>query len=106
MDQPSDPITAAILVIGDEILSGRTKDKNIGTIADFLTAAGIDLPVRIGAAGPAKLQTMIRFAIACGVGPSLRVLQRRARDLTRLVPVLEVAARGIGRELARTAEFR
>ncbi|AYO82746.1 competence/damage-inducible protein A [Methylobacterium brachiatum] len=43
MDQPSDPITAAILVIGDEILSGRTKDKNIGTIADFLTAAGIDL---------------------------------------------------------------
>ncbi|SDM42223.1 molybdenum cofactor synthesis domain-containing protein [Methylobacterium phyllostachyos] len=43
MDQPSESITAAILVIGDEILSGRTKDKNIGTIADFLTAAGIDL---------------------------------------------------------------
>src|ERR1700712_5718332 len=43
MDQPSDPITAAILVIGDEILSGRTKDKNIGPLADFLTAAGIDL---------------------------------------------------------------
>jgi len=43
MDQPSDSFTAAILVIGDEILSGRTKDKNIGTIADFLTAAGIDL---------------------------------------------------------------
>ena len=37
------PITAAILVIGDEILSGRTKDKNIGTIADFLTGLGIDL---------------------------------------------------------------
>jgi len=30
-------------VIGDEILSGRTKDKNIGTIADYLTAIGIDL---------------------------------------------------------------
>ncbi|MGH1591074.1 competence/damage-inducible protein A [Methylobacterium phyllosphaerae] len=43
MTQPSDSVTAAILVIGDEILSGRTKDKNIGTIADFLTAAGIDL---------------------------------------------------------------
>ena len=36
-------MTAAILVIGDEILSGRTKDKNIGTIADYLTAIGIDL---------------------------------------------------------------
>ena len=36
-------ITAAILVIGDEILSGRTKDKNIGHIADYLTAIGIDL---------------------------------------------------------------
>ena len=28
---------------------------------------------------------MIKFAIACGVGPSLRVLQRRARDVTKLV---------------------
>ncbi len=36
-------VTAAILVIGDEILSGRTKDKNIGYIADILNAAGIDL---------------------------------------------------------------
>jgi molybdenum cofactor synthesis domain-containing protein len=36
-------ITAAVLVIGDEILSGRTKDKNIGYIADFLTDVGIDL---------------------------------------------------------------
>jgi molybdenum cofactor synthesis domain-containing protein len=43
MSQPSESVTAAILVIGDEILSGRTKDKNTGTIADFLTAAGIDL---------------------------------------------------------------
>lgn len=40
---PPQPVTAAILVIGDEILSGRTKDKNIGTIADHLTAIGIDL---------------------------------------------------------------
>lgn len=38
-----EPVRAAILVIGDEILSGRTKDKNIGTIADHLTAIGIDL---------------------------------------------------------------
>lgn len=36
-------VTAGLLVIGDEILSGRTKDKNIGTIADHLTAIGIAL---------------------------------------------------------------
>jgi len=36
-------VTAAMLVIGDEILSGRTKDKNIGFVADYLTAMGIDL---------------------------------------------------------------
>ena len=36
-------VSAAILVIGDEILSGRTKDKNIGYIAEYLTAIGIDV---------------------------------------------------------------
>src|ERR1700731_1210312 len=36
-------VTAALLVIGDEILSGRTKDKNIGYIADYMTAVGIEL---------------------------------------------------------------
>jgi molybdenum cofactor synthesis domain-containing protein len=36
-------VTAAVLVIGDEILSGRTKDKNIGYIAEYMTAIGIDV---------------------------------------------------------------
>jgi molybdenum cofactor synthesis domain-containing protein len=39
----SDTVTAAVLVIGDEILSGRTKDKNIGYIAEYLTNIGVDL---------------------------------------------------------------
>jgi len=39
----SEIVTAGLLVIGDEILSGRTKDKNIGFIAEYLTAIGIDL---------------------------------------------------------------
>jgi molybdenum cofactor synthesis domain-containing protein len=43
MTAKPDIITAAVLVIGDEILSGRTKDRNIGYIADYLTAIGIDL---------------------------------------------------------------
>ena len=53
--------------------------------ADRLAAEGIALPIHIGIAGPAKLQTLIKFAIACGVGPSLRVLQKRAMDVTRLL---------------------
>jgi molybdenum cofactor synthesis domain-containing protein len=44
MSEPAGPeVTAAVMVIGDEILSGRTKDKNIGYIAEYLTALGIDL---------------------------------------------------------------
>ena len=43
MNSKPDIVTAAVLVIGDEILSGRTKDRNIGFIADYLTAIGIDL---------------------------------------------------------------
>ncbi len=53
--------------------------------AERLTAEGIKLPIHFGIAGPAKLQTMIKFAIACGVGPSLRVLQRRAKDVANLL---------------------
>ena len=40
---PKELVTAGLVVIGDEILSGRTKDKNIGYIAEYLTALGIDL---------------------------------------------------------------
>ncbi len=40
---PQQAVRAAMLAIGDELLSGRTKDKNIGHLADVLTAAGIDL---------------------------------------------------------------
>ena len=53
--------------------------------ANKLAAAGVKIPVHIGVAGPAKLQTLIKFAIACGVGPSLRVLQKRAMDVTKLL---------------------
>ena len=53
--------------------------------ADGLREAGITLPIHIGIAGPAKLQTLIKFAIACGVGPSLKVLQKRAMDVSKLL---------------------
>ncbi len=53
--------------------------------ANNIKAAGVDIPVHIGIAGPAKLQTLIKFAIACGVGPSLKVLQKRAMDMSKLL---------------------
>ncbi len=40
---PASVVTAAMLAIGDELLSGRTKDKNIGHLADVMTMSGIDL---------------------------------------------------------------
>ena len=43
MSGSGDIVTAAILVIGDEILSGRTKDKNIGYIAEHCTNIGIQV---------------------------------------------------------------
>jgi molybdenum cofactor synthesis domain-containing protein len=43
MSTAAPAVTAALLVIGDEILSGRTKDKNVGYIAEYLTNLGIDL---------------------------------------------------------------
>jgi len=45
----------------------------------------IDLPINIGIPGPAKLQTMIKYAISCGVGPSIKILEKRAMDLTKMI---------------------
>src|SRR5258708_10374916 len=41
--EPAQIVTAGLLVIGEEMLSGRTKDKNIGYIAEYLTTIGIEL---------------------------------------------------------------
>ncbi len=53
--------------------------------AERIAEAGVTLPIHLGVAGPTKLQTLIKFAISCGVGPSLSVLQRRAMDLSKLL---------------------
>lgn len=78
-DASAPRITAAILVIGDEILSGRTKDQNIGWIADHLTAIGIDLKeVRVVADDEASivealdaLRLRYRYVFTTGgIGPT------------------------------------
>ena len=53
--------------------------------ANSLIDMNIDLPVHIGIAGPAKLQTLIRYSVECGVGASMKVLQKRAKDITKLL---------------------
>lgn len=57
--------------------------------AERIADLGVSLPIHVGIAGPAKLQTLIQFALACGVGPSLKVLQKRAMDVTRLLAPYE-----------------
>ena len=46
---------------------------------------GIDIPIHIGIAGPAKLQTLLKYSLECGVGASIKILQKRAMDLTKLL---------------------
>ena len=53
--------------------------------AERLQQDGIDIPIHIGIAGPAKLQTLLRFSIECGVGPSMKILTKRAKDITKLL---------------------
>jgi molybdenum cofactor synthesis domain-containing protein len=77
--QDNDIVTAAVLVIGDEILSGRTKDKNIGYIAEHCTAIGIQVrEVRIVAddtddivAGVNALRARYDYVFTTGgIGPN------------------------------------
>lgn len=53
--------------------------------ADAIKDNGIDIPIHIGIAGPAKLQTLLKFSVECGIGASMKVLTKRAKDLTKLL---------------------
>lgn len=52
--------------------------------AEGLSDNGIDLPVHLGVAGPAKITTLIKYAAMCGVGNSINFLKKRASILTAL----------------------
>ena len=57
--------------------------------AERIQRAGVTLPVHVGIAGPAKLKTLLQYALSCGVGPSLKVLQKRALDVRRVLAPYE-----------------
>jgi molybdenum cofactor synthesis domain-containing protein len=71
--------TASMLVIGDEILSGKTKDKNIGVLADGLAMVGVDLtevrivadeePAIVDALNTLRARTTYVFTSG-GIGPT------------------------------------
>jgi methylenetetrahydrofolate reductase (NADPH) len=52
-----------------------------------IRAAGIALPIHIGVPGLATIKTLLGHARACGIGPSMRVLTRQAKNLTKLMSV-------------------
>lgn len=64
-----------------------------------LRARGIRTPVVAGLAGPARVTTLLRYAMICGVGPSLRALSTRTDSITQLAsargpePVIRALAR-------------
>src|SRR3546814_20341533 len=73
-----------------------------------IRALGNRLPIHLGVPGLATLKTLLKFAQASGVGPSIRVLTRQARNLARLMLVqapdrllVELAAYKIGRASCR-----
>jgi methylenetetrahydrofolate reductase (NADPH) len=50
-----------------------------------LRAAGNRLQVMPGVPGVTSMQTLVKYGISCGIGPSLRVLRRQARGLSSLL---------------------
>ena len=89
---PDDVLDKALL---DKVAAARTAGLELilisqvcfdsGPIVDFLRrirAQGVTERIRVGVAGPATRKTLIKYALICGVGASLRALQER-QSLTR-----------------------
>jgi methylenetetrahydrofolate reductase (NADPH) len=52
---------------------------------DRLRNRGVTLPVRVGAAGPATVRTLLAYAVRCGIGASMKALGTRPVSLTRML---------------------
>jgi len=73
----------------------------IFTWLEQVRARGIDLPVRLGVAGPASVKTLLRFAARCGVGASAKVMLKYGLSITKLIgsagpdPILADLSKGL-----------
>ena len=74
---------------------------------DDIKDDGIDIPIHIGIAGPAKLQTILKFSIECGIGSSMKILTKRAKDITKLLLPYEPTQvlRGLAEYKAKDPKF-
>ena len=74
---------------------------------DDIKDDGIDIPIHIGIAGPAKLQTVLKFSIECGIGSSMKILTKRAKDITKLLLPYEPTQvlRGLAEYKAKDPKF-
>jgi methylenetetrahydrofolate reductase (NADPH) len=64
-----------------------------------LRADGNTFPIKIGLPGIAKLSTLLKYAMACGVGNSLNFLKKKSKDITRMMS--QEAPDRLVRDLAR-----
>jgi methylenetetrahydrofolate reductase (NADPH) len=62
---------------------------------------GHGLPVRVGLSGPASLPRLLRFAMLCGIGNSVRALKARPQAITRLL--VEAGPEVVVRDVSRRA---
>jgi len=71
-----------------------------------IRAEGNALPIHIGLPGLATLKTLLKFAQMSGIGPSIRVLTRQARNITKLLMVQEpdLVVAGLAEAVARDPE--
>jgi methylenetetrahydrofolate reductase (NADPH) len=70
--------------------------------------AGNSLPIRIGIPGPATIKTLLRFAQISGIGPSMRMITKQARNVSKLLTVQSphMLIAGLAESMASDKESR
>ena len=73
-----------------------------------IRASGNDLPIRVGIPGPATIKTLLRFAQISGIGPSMRMITKQAKNVTKLLTVQSphMLIAGLAEAMAADAESR
>ena len=88
---------AAFEILSAKVAAARAGGLRVGAVTQFCFSAApivtwlgklpthrLDIDLRIGVAGPANPISLVKFALRCGVGDLLSVMQRNAARVTRL----------------------